>query len=64
MTLSEIRALYDNHVKTGCMISPATWAEMVGELLDETDRLKVLFRVNMLRLKPGTSHEEIDRVLK
>jgi hypothetical protein len=33
MTLTEIREAYANHLKTGCMISPATWAEMVGDLL-------------------------------
>lgn len=33
-------------------------------LLAEIDRLRHIFRVNMLRLAPETSHEEIDRVLK
>lgn len=39
------------------------WGAMMREAADEIIRLRVLFRVNMLRHAGETSHAEIDRVL-
>ena len=37
----------------------AVWKDRQREI----ERLRHIFRVNVLRIAPGTSHEEIDRVL-
>ena len=42
---------------------PDPGGEVVRECLDEIERLRNVFRVNILRLAPETSHDEIDRVL-
>ncbi len=42
---------------------PCQDACRLAELEAEISRLRTIFRVNILRLSPETSHEEIDRVL-
>lgn len=36
---------------------------LLNDAADEIQRLRVAFRVNILRLAPDTPHSEIDRVL-
>ncbi len=40
-------------------IVPSDLRELVGEI----DRLRTVFRVNILRLAPETTHAEIDAIL-
>lgn len=39
------------------------YANTLAEAADEIERLRNVFRVNILRLAPETPHDEIDRVL-
>jgi hypothetical protein len=51
------------HANCVCRLTSAA-ADEIERLQAELQHVRTIFRVNMLRLTPETSHAEIDRVLK